>query len=271
MQPMTVEQVAIDSIHEQAGNPRKIGDDAVSTVAESIRRYGWQQPIVVKDGEILVGHVRYRAAKALGLEKVPVIRADHLTAEEALAYTLVDNRTSELTGWDLEKLSVAVGGFEPTDLAPVGFPEDEVSTLQELLLGAGASPPGSMGATGGSTAGSGDGSRRKRARRECVGRGQGPGSALARAGVSRMGDEVGHRPGDAIREAVAMCEEKGHDPIWLREELKRVENPPPKPRQPSLALVFAQQEARIRQRLGRTSFGYSGKVFSKGDGRGSRG
>lgn len=62
-------------------NPRD-NDEAVSAVMASIREFGWQQPIVVdEDGVIVVGHTRYKAALAMGLETVPVKVAHGLTEE----------------------------------------------------------------------------------------------------------------------------------------------------------------------------------------------
>lgn len=64
-------------------NPRK-NDKAVTAVANSIREYGFQSPIIVdRDGVIIAGHTRYKAAKRLRLSTVPVIVAAELTPEQA--------------------------------------------------------------------------------------------------------------------------------------------------------------------------------------------
>src|SRR5713101_2610746 len=61
-------------------NPRKISDRAIEVVGSSIEENGWQQPIVTdKDYVIIVGHVRWQAAKKRGIESVPVHIADNLT------------------------------------------------------------------------------------------------------------------------------------------------------------------------------------------------
>ncbi|MCM1297626.1 MAG: ParB N-terminal domain-containing protein, partial [Muribaculaceae bacterium] len=79
-----VEQRDIHSITPYENNPR-INDRAVEAVAASIKEFGWQQPIVVdKNGVIIAGHTRYKAALALGMEIVPVTVAD-LTEEQATA------------------------------------------------------------------------------------------------------------------------------------------------------------------------------------------
>lgn len=81
-------------------NPRK-NDNAVEYVANSIKEFGFQQPIVIdKDGVIVAGHTRYKASKKLGLEKVPCIVADDLTDEQIKAYRLADNKVGESAKWN---------------------------------------------------------------------------------------------------------------------------------------------------------------------------
>lgn len=74
-------------------------------VAESIRQFGWKQPIVIdRDGVIIVGHTRYKAAQSLGLETVPCMIADDLTPEQVKAYRIADNKVSDFSVWDNKKL-----------------------------------------------------------------------------------------------------------------------------------------------------------------------
>ena len=101
---MNVVEKRIDEIRPYDNNPR-FNDDAVDYVAESLKAYGWRQPIVVdKNGVIVVGHTRYRAAQKLGMTVVPVEVADDLTEDEANAYRLADNKTSDYSSWDNKKL-----------------------------------------------------------------------------------------------------------------------------------------------------------------------
>ena len=70
---MDIELRDIGSIRPYPGNPRVIPEDAVAHVSESLKRYGWRQPIVVDpEGTVIVGHTRLLAARRMGLEKVPV-------------------------------------------------------------------------------------------------------------------------------------------------------------------------------------------------------
>lgn len=90
---MKVQNVSIQNVKPYPKNPRD-NDAGVDAVANSIKEFGWQQPIVVdNDNVIIVGHTRYKAAKKLGMKQVPVVVADKLTDEQAKAYRLADNKT----------------------------------------------------------------------------------------------------------------------------------------------------------------------------------
>ena len=123
---MQVVAKSIDDIKPYENNPRN-NDDAVDAVANSIKEFGWQQPIVVdNDGVIVAGHTRYKAAKKLGLKHVPVVQAVHddgtsLTDEEIKAYRLADNKTNELAAWDDELLEDELVGIDDIDMADFGF------------------------------------------------------------------------------------------------------------------------------------------------------
>ena len=103
---MQVSERLVQEIIPYENNPRN-NDEAVDKVAESIREFGFQQPIVIdKDGVVIVGHTRLKAAKKLGLETVPVVMADNLTDEQAKAYRLADNKTNEFAEWDIDALDI---------------------------------------------------------------------------------------------------------------------------------------------------------------------
>lgn len=101
---MNIVEKRLDELRPYENNPR-VNDDAVDYVAESLKAFGWRQPIVIdKNGVIVVGHTRYRAAQKLGMTVVPVEIADDLTEDEANAYRLADNKTSDFSSWDNKKL-----------------------------------------------------------------------------------------------------------------------------------------------------------------------
>lgn len=113
---MEIKRVKLSEIRPYEKNPRR-NDSAVDAVAASIKEFGWQQPIVVdKDGVIIVGHTRYKAAKKLKCKEVPVVYADNLTEEQVKAYRLADNKVGEIANWDFDMLKT-----ELADLADIGF------------------------------------------------------------------------------------------------------------------------------------------------------
>ena len=132
---MKVENVSIQDVKPYTKNPRK-NDDGVDAVANSIKEFGWQQPIVVdKDKVIIVGHTRYKAAKKLGMDKVPVVVADGLSPEQVKAYRLADNKTGELTDWDMSLLDDELGDIAGIDMSDFGFdlgiPDDDEKVQED--------------------------------------------------------------------------------------------------------------------------------------------
>lgn len=122
---MKVETVLIDKIKPYENNPRN-NDDAVDAVANSIKEFGWQQPIVVdNDRVIIAGHTRYKAAKKLGYKEVPIVVADNLTKEQVNAYRLADNKVGELANWDTKKLDDELQALlDQIDMTDFGFDEN---------------------------------------------------------------------------------------------------------------------------------------------------
>lgn len=102
---MKVEMRALDSIKPYEKNAKKHDQTQIDNVAESIRQYGFVQPIVVdRDGVIVIGHCRALGAKKLGLKEVPCVCVDDLTPEQVNALRLVDNKSSE-SDWDFDLLA----------------------------------------------------------------------------------------------------------------------------------------------------------------------
>ena len=107
--------MAVKDLVPYANNPRN-NEQAVDTVAKSIKEFGFTNPIVVdSDNVVINGRTRLLAAEKLGLEKVPVIRKEDLTPEQVKAFRLVDNKTSELSGWDFEKLDAEIAELQAMD------------------------------------------------------------------------------------------------------------------------------------------------------------
>ena len=90
-------------------------------MAESIKEFGWQQPIVTDaQGVIIVGHTRYRAAQMLKLETVPVLVAD-LPEDKAREYRIVDNKVAEYSTWDYTALVRELQEVIDIDMSAFGF------------------------------------------------------------------------------------------------------------------------------------------------------
>ena len=135
---MKVEQWSIEKVKPYDKNPRR-NDKAVEAVAKSIQEFGFRQPIVVdKDGVIVVGHTRYKAALLLKLKTVPVHVAADLTPQQARAYRIADNRTNEAAEWDVDLLPIELGELREggTDLKLLGFTDKELAEyLKEFDTG----------------------------------------------------------------------------------------------------------------------------------------
>jgi len=99
-----------------ACNPRVIPKAAVSKVAASIREFGFQQPIVVDEGGVIItGHTRLLAARHLGLEEVPVLVARGLTPTQVRAYRVADNRTGQEATWNKDLLTAEIAALLEVD------------------------------------------------------------------------------------------------------------------------------------------------------------
>ena len=126
----TIEQMDPSVLEPYENNARTITDQAVSAVKDSITRFGFVQPIVVDEQmSILVGHTRHRAATEMGLEQVPVIVAKGLSPEQAKEYRLIDNKTGEMTSWDLQALQLELREFE-RGILDTYFPELDLGVEQ---------------------------------------------------------------------------------------------------------------------------------------------
>lgn len=118
---MQLIEIATTDLIEYENNPRK-NEDAVQYVAESIRQFGFKVPCIVDRNNVLVaGHTRLKAAKFLGMEKVPCIVADDLSEEQIQAFRLADNKVSEFAEWDEELLAIELSEIVDIDMTDFGF------------------------------------------------------------------------------------------------------------------------------------------------------
>ena len=127
---MKIEEVRIDEISNHERNPKQHPDKQIRLLEESIKRFGWTNPVILSaDNTILAGHARVKAAIAAGNDTVPCIRTK-LTGAEADAYLLADNRLSDIAPYDRDILDELLGGL-PDDLVELtGF---EVNAIDSYL------------------------------------------------------------------------------------------------------------------------------------------
>lgn len=94
----------IEDLKLYKNNPRN-NENAIQEVVKSIKEFGFKVPIIIdNDNVIICGHTRLEASKVLKIKKVPCIVADDLTEEQIKAFRIVDNRVSEFSRWDFDKL-----------------------------------------------------------------------------------------------------------------------------------------------------------------------
>lgn len=127
----------INTIIPYKNNPRN-NKKAIQYVANSIKEFGFKQPIVVdKNNVIICGHTRFEAAKLLNLKEVPVIIANDLTEKQVKAYRLADNKVAEMAKWDMKALDLELSDLE-FDMTEFGFPsviEERVNERERTLDG----------------------------------------------------------------------------------------------------------------------------------------
>ena len=133
---MKVLDISLNQIKPYTNNPRN-NDRAVEVVAQSIKEFGFKNPIVLdRDYVIINGHTRYLAAQKLCYTFVPAIIADDLSDEQVKAFRIMDNKSSEFAEWDYERLLAEVLELDNSgyDLDFTGFTELELAEIRENLM-----------------------------------------------------------------------------------------------------------------------------------------
>lgn len=130
---MKIIELTLDQLKPYERNPRR-NDHAVKYVAQSIKEFGFKVPIIIdKDNVIVAGHTRYKAAKKLGMKKVPCIIADDLTDEQIKAFRLADNKVTEIAEWDFDLLEIELEGIANINMSEFGFEvfEEEPQVIED--------------------------------------------------------------------------------------------------------------------------------------------
>lgn len=114
-------------------NNARINDKAVDVVANSIKEFNFQQPILIdKNNVIIAGHTRQKAAQKLGITKVPCIVADDLTEEQIKAFRIADNSSAQVAEWDMDKLMAELETID-YDMAQYGLVE-QMQQIENAIL-----------------------------------------------------------------------------------------------------------------------------------------
>ena len=119
----------IDTLTPYANNARTHSKKQIRQISESIKRFGFTNPVLVADDNtIIAGHGRVEAARAIGLYEVPIRRLSHLSRDEVRAYILADNKLAENAGWDRDLLAIEMQGLIDLDfdIELLGFSTTEI-------------------------------------------------------------------------------------------------------------------------------------------------
>jgi len=128
-----VQRVGINDLIPYENNTKKHPEKQLKQLEASIQEFGFISPVLIdKDNNIIAGHGRVMAAKALGYTEVPCVRIEGLTEQQKRAYIIADNRLTELGGWDKDLLAneLSVLDIEDFKIDLTGFNIDDVNDIQ---------------------------------------------------------------------------------------------------------------------------------------------
>src|SRR5262245_3954706 len=131
---MKIDHTPVCELQPYPSNARKHSRKQVRQIANSIKKFGFCNPVLIDDNkQIIAGHGRVEAAKLLGIETVPTCRLSHLSGTDKRAYVLADNRLAERAGWDKELLAIELQGLIEldVDIELTGFETAEVDVILE--------------------------------------------------------------------------------------------------------------------------------------------
>jgi DNA modification methylase len=111
-----IEVTAVNKLKPSKTNARTHSRKQIRQIADCIKRFGFNNPVLVDDADVIIaGHGRVEAAKLLRLTEVPTLRLSHLSAADKRAYIIADNRLAEKAGWDREILAIELQGLIDLD------------------------------------------------------------------------------------------------------------------------------------------------------------
>jgi ParB-like chromosome segregation protein Spo0J len=102
-----IEPMAIARLRPYRENARTHSKKQIRQIADSIRQFGFTNPVLISDDdEIIAGHGRVEAARLLGIDSIPTLRLAHLSEAQRKAYVIADNKLALNAGWDRELLAI---------------------------------------------------------------------------------------------------------------------------------------------------------------------
>lgn len=138
---MEINKADINSIIPYALNSRDHGSEQVDRIANSIADFGFNQPIVVDENNIIiVGHGRFAAAKKLGLVEVPIVRKADLTDTQKKAYRILDNKLQNDSTWNTESLEIELAALREANFGLQAYGLDELASLIGALADSSSVP-----------------------------------------------------------------------------------------------------------------------------------
>lgn len=121
---MDIENVLVNDLKGYEKNAKKHPKEQIDRIANSIKEFGFQQPLVIdKDNTIIIGHGRLAAAKKLKMKELPCVRVENLSDEAVKALRLADNKVAE-SEWDFDLLSDELDSILDIDMSDFGFDVD---------------------------------------------------------------------------------------------------------------------------------------------------
>lgn len=131
---LQVETISVSALKPYPRNARTHSKKQIRQIADSMREFGWTNPILIDDQcGVIAGHGRLDAANLLGLTEVPVIRLTDMTEAQKRAYVIADNKLAENAGWDRAVLAIEIQGLiqiDPLfDIEMTGFVMGEIDVL----------------------------------------------------------------------------------------------------------------------------------------------
>ena len=150
----SIEEVSIETLKYHPKNPRAHNEKNITGIMASIKRAALLAPLVVwgKDNFVIVGNGRLEALRRLGRKTVEIVRADHLTADQAEIHMIEDNKLTDMSTWNPDTLAELMGslaergvdltetGFEPVEIEPILCPVTAEAAEPEGAEGGAAEP-----------------------------------------------------------------------------------------------------------------------------------